>query len=211
MLTLDWHERPLFIEAGRASAPPLAPDAVHLWLLDATAREHGVAALLAAYAGVDAPAFVPNAHGKPLLDGHALRFNLAHSGERLLLAIGSTELGVDLEHVRRIRRREALLARCFTEREQAAIRAASDPHDALLTAWTAKEALVKAIGRGIAYGLTQVELALDAAAPRLVRLDGPAAPASAWSLAAFVPEAGYRAALAVHGPLGPVSAFRALL
>ena len=207
-MKLDWTVR-----AVDAPVPPLAADAVHLWLLAAGARATHVDALLAAYCGVDAVTLAHDAHGKPLLPvqkhgGQTLHFNLAHSGERLLLAIAHADVGVDLEHARTVKRRDALLARCFTGREQAAIRAAADPDDALLRAWTAKEALVKAIGRGIAYGLKRVELALDGEAPQLETLDGPAAPASAWTLATFVPEAGYRAALAVRGPLGSVSGFR---
>ncbi|HET9482443.1 MAG TPA: 4'-phosphopantetheinyl transferase superfamily protein [Xanthomonadales bacterium] len=208
MLSLDWTQR-----TAAAPAPVLGAEAVHLWLLDARARSTVVDALLAAYAGVDAVTLAHDAHGKPLLPaqdhgGPTLHFNLAHSGERLLLAVGHADLGVDLEHERRIRRRDALLARCFTPREQAAIRGAADPQAALLGAWTAKEAVVKAIGRGIAYGLKKIELALDGNAPQLDTLEGPAAPASAWTLATFVPEPGYRAALAVRGTLGSVSAYR---
>jgi len=89
-----------------------------------------------------------------------------------------------------------LLARCFTPVEQARLRAALEPDAALLAAWTAKEALVKAIGRGLAYGMRRVELDLAGTWPRLLVLDGPGGPAERWRLRQLPPVPGAVAALA---------------
>lgn len=193
--------------------PPLPADdpSIHLWLLRGGRDDPRVHALVARYAGCAAESLVPciGPHGKPYLDGHRLRFNLSHSGDWTVLALAwSVELGVDLEHARRVRRRTALLERCFTTAEQA--RLASGGDRALLRYWAAKEALVKAIGRGIAYGLKQIEVG-EHPDGRLavVALGGPAAPAARWQVCGFDPGEDGFGALAYEGPERPVLGFRA--
>lgn len=176
----DWQAACLG-EAG-ARAAELESDVVHLWL---TRRDRGagVRALLCAYAGVEPAALrlVTDAHGKPRLAAGDLAFNVSHSGDWSLLGLArACRLGVDLEHRRRITRRAALLARCFTAEEQRRIEAGEEA--ALLRYWSAKEAVVKAIGRGIAYGLARIEIDEQAGRLRLRALDGPAGPESDWRL-----------------------------
>jgi 4'-phosphopantetheinyl transferase len=179
-----------------------ATGTVDVWRLAAPRGAPAVRELIACYAGErpESLRIVPGPHGKPTLDAAALRFNLSHSGGTTLLAFAlGVDVGIDIEHARTLRRRDALLARCFTPDERAQVCAARDPDAALLAAWTAKEALVKAIGRGIAYGLRHVHLDLPAAgAPCLVALDGPAGPARRWRLRSLPPLPGSAAALA-HG------------
>ena len=183
-------------------AEELRDDEIHLWLLERGRGDPAVRALIARYAGVE-PAelkFAHGAHGKPRVPDVALTFNLSHTGSHTLLACArGCELGVDLEHERRIRRRAALLERCFTEREQARMRADGPGEAALLRHWAAKEALVKAIGRGIAYGLKRIAIAFDGSHPRVVELDGEAGPPGRWQLAGFEPLPGAYAALAYEG------------
>ena len=59
----------------------------------------------------------------------------------------------------------------------------SDRWLAILRCWTAKEALLKAIGQGFAFGLDQVELApAEGAEVRLVRLCGSEDLARGWKI-----------------------------
>ncbi len=168
-------------------AGELGTDDIHVWRLSAGRRsgDLNVRGLLARYAGCgeDALDLALGPHGKPVLPDHTLRFNLSHSGAHTLLALTrGAELGVDLEHPRRVQRRAALLERCFTTAERARLAGSDDTR--LLRYWAAKEALVKAIGRGIAYGLTRIEIDEDAhGALRIARIDGSAGPAQRWSLA----------------------------
>lgn len=181
-------------------AATLGAGMVDVWHLRVARGDPAVRALIARYAGEPAEALrlVAGVHGKPALAPPSrLRFNLSHSGGTTLLAFAlSVDVGVDVEHARALRRRDALLARCFTTAEQARLRAVADPDAGLLAAWAAKEALVKAIGRGLAYGLRQVELDLDGPVPRLLSLAGPAGPAGRWRLRELPPVAGAAAALA---------------
>lgn len=206
---MAWTERcPRGLEAS-----PLAADdpAIHLWLLRGGRDDPRLRALVARYAGIDpaALALSVGAHGKPFLDGHPLRFNLSHSGDWSVLALAvGTELGVDLEHQRRVRRRAALLERSFTEGERQRLAGGGDT--AFLRYWAAKEALVKAIGRGIAYGLKQIEIDEDVAGNLRVRaLGGPAAPASRWRIAGFEPGEDGFGVLAYEGSERPLAFFRA--
>lgn len=191
-------------------APPLDAHTIHVWLLPHAGETTRQRALLAAYAGVSAVELAPALHGKPRLARGDLEFNLSHSGAHALLALArGTPVGVDLERrERRVAREAALIARCFDVDEAAAIARAEDPRDALLRAWCAKEALVKAIGRGIAYGLRRVRLTWADGEPRLAALEGPASASGPWRIAMLDPAPGYRAALAYAGASRGIIGFR---
>lgn len=186
----------------------LGDDEVHLWMVRRD-RGPGALAVVAHYAGCEPSglAIEFNPYGKPALANSTLAFNISHSGAYSLVAVGlRLRLGVDLEHSRRVSRRAALLARCFTPAERARIEAGDE--DALLRHWAAKEAVVKAIGRGIAYGLSLIEIEETGyGEPRLAALGGPAGPASAWRLAGGrVGRDGYFA-LAHDGPARRLSCY----
>lgn len=203
--------------AWRPAATPhpvdtFAAGTVDVWCLNAGRGDPAVRALIARYAGQPLASLriAPGPHGKPVLDAPRLRFNLSHSGGTTLLAFAlDVDVGVDVEHGRVLRRRDALLARCFTPAERARIVVAADPDAALLAAWTAKEALVKAIGRGVAYGLSRVDLDLSGASPTLATLVGPAGPAARWRLRQLPALPGAHAALAHSEPEMALRCFRA--
>ena len=100
--------------------------------------------------------------GKPSLRDPAsdLRFNLSHSGEHLLIGVSTgLELGVDVEELRPVRRREAIARRVLSADERAVISrfVGADRDVAFLLFWTGKEAVVKASGGGVATLLSGVE------------------------------------------------------
>jgi 4'-phosphopantetheinyl transferase len=104
-------------------------------------------------------------HGRPALDQgperRALDFNLSHSGDLALVAVGRGVLvGVDVERLRRRRDPLAVAERWFSASEAAAIRTLP-PHDrpqAFLRCWTAKEALAKGLGTGLRLTPGEMEL-----------------------------------------------------
>jgi 4'-phosphopantetheinyl transferase len=94
--------------------------------------------------------------GKPRLDAlqHEadLRFNLAHSGNRAVIAVTrSCEIGVDVEERRSVRHADHIARRYFHTIEMQSILAAlpRDRDATFLRFWTAKEAVLKAAGTGI--------------------------------------------------------------
>lgn len=113
-------------------------------------------------------------HGKPEttvpIEGSTpFHFNLSHSGELALCALGGDcPVGVDIEKVKSIQRIDGMIKRCLVDAEKAQV--FSLPSDqqvrAFLQYWTCKEAYLKAIGLGLAQPMTSVEV--DLTAPRLV-------------------------------------------
>lgn len=187
-------------------AEPLRDDEIHVWWL-AYRREQGRApllAVLAAYLDRDPAdvALVAGEHGRPALADPqaALAFNWSHSGGHALIALAQGVVpGIDLERLRPRPRALEIARRFFCAGEADALAALPEAQreHAFLALWTAKEAVLKATGRGVAFGLDRLQFALPPAPPRLLRLDGD--DASAWQLHAFAPDDAHIASLAWRG------------
>jgi 4'-phosphopantetheinyl transferase len=125
-------------------------------------------------------------HGKPLLAAAEarLRFNLSHSGELALIAIGAErEVGIDVERIRPRRNLLALARRALAPAEVARIESARSQArlDAFHAAWARREATAKCFGVGLHAPL----------------------PETAVTVLDLHPEPGYAAALAVAGDRVP--------
>jgi len=121
--------------------------------------------LLAAYLDIapEAIEFARCAFGKPYLIGRqkqplALQFNLSHSGDRMLLAVGQRQLGVDLETWHRRHELGLLAQECLSADELNYWRRLPDKLQipAFYRFWTRKESLLKAVGVGIGNGVSDV-------------------------------------------------------
>jgi 4'-phosphopantetheinyl transferase len=161
-----------------------------------------VRALLARYldAAPDELAFAAGAHGKPRLDPDGpLRFNLSHSGELAMIALArDTEVGIDVEQVRPRADFTRVARRVFTEAER---EAAADSDLAFYRHWVAKEAFVKATGRGLGASLRSFEVLLEApGGARLVHVAGDTAEAARWALVPLEVAPGYAAAVVAEAP-----------
>lgn len=175
---------------------------------------HGaLRAILSLYVG-EAPedvAFTEGPHGKPaLLQGKgAVRFNLSHSGEIALVAVGrDREVGVDVEAWREIADLLALARTCFSEAERAVLASLPelDRRPAFFAGWTRKEAFLKALGDGLARPLDRFDVTIaPRETPRLLRVEGDD-PARFAMRALDVP-VGYTAAVVTEGPIHRVRRF----
>ena len=129
-------------------------------------------------------------HGRPVIAGVPLSFNVSHSGPLALVAVleRDARVGVDVEVVRSRGRLDALARRIFDSDEYAAWLDRDDP-DARLRAffemWTVKEAVLKARGVGITTALREVPHHPDG-----------------WTVARFSPRDGFVAALAADQAVG---------
>ena len=120
--------------------------------------------LLGRYTNTDPAAleFTYSQHGKPSLAHPAgdLTFNVAHSGDYAMLALGRQwELGVDLEFERREVEIEQLAERFFapSEYDKLLTRNAVERIQSFFQLWAAKEALLKAVGTGLSTSLSSIE------------------------------------------------------
>jgi 4'-phosphopantetheinyl transferase len=131
----------------------------------------------------DEIAFAVGPHGKPRLDDEqpAMRFNLSHSADLALIAIArDVEVGIDLEEIKPRKDLERVGRRVFTQAERDAVAVGGER--AFYDHWVAKEAFVKATGRGV-ESLRSFEVLLEGPeGARLVHVGGDPAEAARWTL-----------------------------
>jgi 4'-phosphopantetheinyl transferase len=147
--------------------------------------------------------FVYGLRGKPALSGEwaALRFNVAHSDDLALLAFAmDRELGVDVERHKNMEEADRIVASVLGARTHLDFLALpeSERPSAFFRAWTRGEAVMKALGDGIA---ARVDVSVSAGDPVLREVIGRPGEASRWTLTDLDPGPGFSAALAVAGAL----------
>lgn len=199
----------------------LAADEIQLWLFTpdgrpGTSGRHAtrVRALLAAYLGC-APGAVRlgrGEHGKPFLADSAFEFNVSHSGGALLVGIaGGQALGVDIETPRRTRPVLDLARRFFAADEAHALAQLDESQRqiAFLRLWSCKEAVVKALGNGIGFGLARLQFDIDPSGePReLSVIHASAGAPQDWHIVQIKLSTAQVGALAWRGPPRHVRAF----
>jgi 4'-phosphopantetheinyl transferase len=166
------------------------------------ARGH-LRALLGRYLGLE-PRAVPVLYadgGKPHLPaGYPLHFNVSHTDGLAVFAVGHARVGVDVERVRPIPDADGLVTRFFSRRECAQFHALPpvERPAAFLRAWTRKEAVLKAIGRGV-QSLDCCDVTFgENEPPALLELEGDRDAGCRWELFVWEPAAGYTAAGAIE-------------
>jgi len=96
-------------------------------------------------------------NGKPFLKGEpSVRFNLSHSGERVMCAVSGSDIGCDVEQIASPDLRVA--KRFFCPEEYEAIRRCPDETEQarlFYRYWTLKESFIKAAGLGLAIPLNE--------------------------------------------------------
>jgi len=207
----------------RAQPPTLGMHEIHVWSLqldaaaDARTRSAAIdaarARLLGVYASVSGnPLIERGAHGKPYapaLDG--LEFNLSHAGHHALLAFARGQpLGVDLERCDRRPPPAELARRYFTRAEADALERVPEElrQRCFLQLWTQKEAVLKALGRGLSFGLDRLAFTIgDGAVGHLREIAAEGGAVEQWQLRRLRPGPGLIGALAWHGADRAVRAF----
>lgn len=80
-------------------------------------------------------------------------FNLSHSGDFVVIAIGKSEIGIDVEQIKTHFDHSSLAKECFTINERNLINNLED----FYCFWTRKEAILKASGEGLIDNLHEIE------------------------------------------------------
>jgi 4'-phosphopantetheinyl transferase len=146
-------------------------------------------------------------HGRPFLDtgSHRVDLNWSHSGDWLIAVCAERmRVGVDIEWLRPRPKALALAQRFYAPAETAWLASLADEparlqHD-FTRLWCAKEAVLKAHGHGLSFGLEKLRFELDDhGPPRLAACDPALGAPEAWRLHAWTPVPGYLATLACKG------------
>lgn len=161
-------------------------------------------AWLAAQLAVDVEALplARDARGRPQLTGAMAHWdcNWSHSDDGLLVALGDgVRVGIDLERLRPRARALELAERFFTAGELAwlhAMPSAAVRDHAFLRLWCAKEAVLKAHGHGISFGLDRLRFDEFDGHLQLVECDLALGHPEDWELRELQPAPGYIGALA---------------
>ena len=175
------------------------------------AAHTGLRTLLSMYSGLPTNQlqFTKGRHGKPsLVAGDGLRFNLSHSGDRWVVAIGrDRDVGVDVEKIRQTGRPYAVANRFFAPGEQRLL--ADCPPDRRLGLffhlWCLKEAYIKALGLGLAQPLDAFAFGRDGDG-FFIQTCAQDAKAD-WTAQALDPACGYKAAVVVRARRAEISQF----
>lgn len=150
-------------------------------------------------------AFEIGLQGKPALADPrwaGIAFNLSHSDGVAVVAVASRRrVGVDVEAVRPMADRDAIVARFFSARERADFarlpEALKTP--AFFRVWTSKEAYIKAIGTGLSTPLDGFSVAVDPREPPALReVEGRPDEPTRWMIRDLVLGEGYAGAVMVE-------------
>lgn len=88
----------------------------------------------------------------------SLKFNISHSQEKILVAVGTDEMGVDIEKIKPGFEFKDFIKSYFSSKEQNAILNSSNANETFYKFWTRKEAVLKATGIGIIDNLKEIEI-----------------------------------------------------
>jgi 4'-phosphopantetheinyl transferase len=188
-------------EIARASRFHFEKDRIHFTRCRSALRD-----LLAGYLAIPAAeiCFEYLTSGKPQLAAEqnpcALQFNVSHSANIALIAVGSEHrLGVDIEKIRDDVDTTALAERFFSLRERAGLQVLPDHLrvPGFFACWTRKEAFLKATGEGLSFPLADFSVTthpdLD---PELEEIKGSTDEGKRWFLADLSVVDGFRATVA---------------
>ncbi|KQP30499.1 hypothetical protein ASF49_13375 [Methylobacterium sp. Leaf104] len=157
-------------------------------------------------------AFEQEAGGKPVLipaQRAGLHFNLSHSGSHALIGVSHcAPIGVDVEAIRPVGDPLAIVRAHFHPVEIASLARAPQDRQAPLffRCWTRKEAVVKALGTGLALPLDG--FSVDGPSPATIRWDGVDPASDGWSLIDLDIETDVVGAVAIPRPDHPCRLFR---
>jgi 4'-phosphopantetheinyl transferase len=159
--------------------------------------------LLGHYLGVEARSleFEYAAHGKPFVAEAGIHFNVAHSGEMALFAVGGLEVGIDIEKVRPLADLMSVAGRFFSEAEARDLASLSGEarSRAFHHCWARKEAYIKALGIGLSLPLESFRVSLLPGEPAgLLEIRGNPGLELEWLITDVAAPEDYAAALAVR-------------
>ena len=151
--------------------------------------------------------FSYSSHGKPslsnYLNGGKIHFNLSHSKGLVLYAMAcGREVGIDVERILPGIMDKQFISYVFSQKELYGIH--SLPSDlrmiALFQNWTRKEAVVKALGKGLSYDLKQIDVSTALGEKSIIsRRNSDTHDSCCWSLRDIEVGSGYAGSIVAEG------------
>lgn len=116
--------------------------------------------------------FCFNEFGKPEIEGRAdIFFNLSHSGDWVVCAVGDIPIGIDVEIIKAMK--ESVCKKVLTAKEYKFYTNITENRDKwFYERWTLKESYVKAIGIGLSLSFDRIEFSSDGTGNIKVDCDG---------------------------------------
>lgn len=104
--------------------------------------------------GIDTYKVIYNKYGKPELKDSDIHFNISNKDDYAIIGISDKPIGVDIE---KFSYRPKMLDRYFTKEEKEYILNSEDKEAEFTRMWVKKESYVKMIGKGLGFGLNNVD------------------------------------------------------
>ncbi|MEI8132724.1 MAG: 4'-phosphopantetheinyl transferase superfamily protein [Leptolinea sp.] len=145
--------------------------------------------------------FTTGQFGKPFLSNPvdtSINFSLTHSSNLILFAIGKRKnIGIDVEKIEEKTDLVGISSLVFSSDERLAFSISTNPLRDFYVLWTAKEAILKASGRGFSYPSNKFSVVLSKGLPSISNIPTELTGGCSCNLISFSPSTGYSAALAV--------------
>jgi 4'-phosphopantetheinyl transferase len=125
-------------------------------------RHNSLNLILANYINCDPQSILieKNEYGKPFLKDNPFYFNLSKSKEFFCILFSNMECGVDIEVIRDVSSMKVVAELHFHPAEKMYCET-KEFNESFLTVWTRKEALLKAVGTGLANDLSKINTLVD--------------------------------------------------
>lgn len=97
------------------------------------------------------------AEGKPFFkEKPEIKFNISHSGEHCAIMISDSVCGADIEEIRPFPQRVIKRICTYEEQKYLSLLPEKKQETAKWMLWTLKESYVKAVGKGLSYGMKNI-------------------------------------------------------
>lgn len=99
--------------------------------------------------------------GKPYLHNQNVRFSISHSGDWVICSVGTSEMGVDIEELKKIDFNTMYNNFADIERKQTELFDAEKKAERFYRLWTLKESYLKYLGVGLSRSLDSFAILID--------------------------------------------------
>jgi 4'-phosphopantetheinyl transferase len=93
--------------------------------------------------------FKKGLYNKPIVEQPDFHFNASYAEDLIIIGVANEAIGVDIEYINRTLNYKELAEEVFTQKEKSLVCSSSKGREEFFKIWTRKEALLKAVSRGL--------------------------------------------------------------